>query len=69
MQSSREEQAEKKTFLSERKEIEENNRMGKSRDLLQNIGDLKRKFYARMGTIKDRNGKALPEAEEIKKRW
>ena len=70
MQSSREEQAEKKTFLSEQcKEIEENNRMGKSRDLLQNIGDLKRKFYARMGTIKDRNGKALPEAEEIKKRW
>ena len=59
-----------KTFLSEQcKEIEENNRMGKSRDLLQNIGDLKRKFYARMGTIKDRNGKALPEAEEIKKRW
>ena len=49
--------------------MEENNRMGKSRDLLQNIGDLKRKFYARMGTIKDRNGKALPEAEEIKKRW
>ena len=59
-----------KTFLSEQcKEIEENNRMGKSRDLFQNIGDLKRKFYARMGTIKDRNGKALPEAEEIKKRW
>ena len=70
MQSFREEQAEKKTFLSEQcKEIEENNRMGKSRDLFQNIGDLKRKFYARMGTIKDRNGKALPEAEEIKKRW
>ena len=60
----------KKAFLSDQcKEIEENNRMGKSRDLLQNIGDLKRKFYARMGTIKDRNGKALPEAEEIKKRW
>ena len=43
--------------------------MGKTRDLFQNIGDLKRKFYARMGTIKDRNGKELPEAKEIKKRW
>ena len=69
MQSSREEQGEKKTFWSEQcKEIEENNRMGKTRDLFQNIGDLKRTFCARMGIIKDRNGKDLPEAEEIKKR-
>ena len=42
--------------------------MGKTRDLFQNIGDLKRTFCARMGIIKDRNGKDLPEAEEIKKR-
>ena len=43
--------------------------MGKTRDLFQNIGDLKRTFCARMGIIKDRNGKDLPEAEEVKKWW
>ena len=60
----------KKAFLSEQcKEIEENNRMGKTRELFKKIGDIKRIFHARMGTIKDRNGKDLKEAEEIKKRW
>ena len=60
----------KKTFLSEQcKETEENNRMGKTRDLLKKIGDIKGKFHARMGTIKDRNSKDLIEAEEIKMRW
>ena len=51
------------------KEIEENNRMGKTRDLFKKIRDNKGKFHAKMGTIKDRNGKDLTEAEEIKKRW
>ena len=51
------------------KEVEENNRMGKPRDLLKKIGDTKRKFHAKMGTIKDRNSKDLRKAEEIKKRW
>ena len=56
----------KKAFLSEQcKEIEENNRMGKTRDLFKNI----RAFHAEMGTIKDRNGMDLTEAEDIKKRW
>ena len=50
------------------KEIEENNRMGKTRDLFKNIRDTKETFHAKMGTIKDRN-KDLTEAEEIKKRW
>ena len=55
-------------FLSEQcKEIEENNRMGKTRDLFKKTGDIKEMFHARMGTIKDRNGKDLTEAEEIKK--
>ena len=59
----------KKAFLSDQcKEIEENNRMGKSRDL-KKIRDTKRAFHAKMGTIKDRNGMALIEAEDIKKRW
>ena len=59
----------KKAFFSYQcKEIEENNRMGKDRDLLKKIGDIKGIFHARMGTIKDRNGKELTEAEEIKKR-
>ena len=49
--------------------MEENNRMGKTRDLFKKTGDIKGIFYARMGTIKDRNGKDLTEAEEIKKRW
>ena len=60
----------KKAFLSEQcKEIEENKRMGKTRDLFKKIRDTKGTFHARMGTIKDRNGKDLKEAEEIKKRW
>ena len=60
----------KKAFLIEHcKEIEENNRMGKARDLIKKIGDTKGTFHAEMGTIKDRNGKNLTEAEEIKKRW
>ena len=59
----------KKAFLSEQcKEIEENNRMGKTRDLFQKIGHTKGTFHAKMGTIKDRNSKDLIEAEEIKKR-
>ena len=60
----------KKAFLSkECKEIEENNRMGKTRDLFKKIRDTKRTFHAKMGTIKDRNGMDLTEAEDIKKRW
>ena len=60
----------KKAFLSDQyKEIEENNRMGKTRDLFKKIRDTKRTFYAKMGTIKDRNSMDLTEAEDIKKRW
>ena len=60
----------KKAFLSEQcKEIEENNRMGKTRDLFKKIRDTKGIFHAQMGTIKDRNGMHLTEAEDIKKRW
>ena len=60
----------KKAFLSkECKEIEENNRMGKTRDLFKKIRDTKRTFHAKMGTIKDRNGMDLTQAEDIKKRW
>ena len=60
----------KKAFLSDQcKEIEENNRMGKMRDLFRKIQDTKGTFYAKMGTIKDRNGMDLTEAEDIKKRW
>ena len=60
----------KKAFRSdEHKEIEENNRMGKTRDLFKKTGDVKGIFYERMGMIKDRNGKDLREAEEITKRW
>ena len=59
----------KKAFLSDQyKEIEENNRMGKTRDLFKKIRDTKRTFYAKMGTIKDRNGMDLTEAEDITKR-
>ena len=59
-----------KSFLDERcKGIEENNKMGKTRDLFKKPGDIKGKFHARMGTIKDRNSNDLPETEEIKKRW
>ena len=60
----------KNAFLSVQcKEIEENNRMGKTRDLFKKIRDTKATFHAKMGTIKDRNGKDLTEAEDIKKRW
>ena len=59
----------KKAFLSEQcKEVEENNRMGKTRDLFKKIRDTKGIFHAKMGSIKDRNSKDLTEAEEIKKR-
>ena len=59
----------KKAFLSNQcKETEENNRMGKTRDLFKKIRDTKGTLYAKVGTIKDRNGKGLTEAEEIKKR-
>ena len=60
----------KKAFLSDKcKEIEGNNRMGKTRDLFKKIRDIKETFHAKMGTIKDRNGMDLTEAEKIKKRW
>ena len=61
---------ETKAFLSDHcKEIEENNRMGKTRDLFKKIRDTKKIFHAKMVTIKDRNDKDLTEAEDIKKRW
>ena len=61
---------EKKAFVSDQcKEIEENNRMGKTRDLFKKITDTKGTFHAKMGTIKDRKGRDLTEAEDIKKRW
>ena len=57
-------------FLSDQcKEIEESNRMGKARDLIKKIRDTKGKFHAKMGSIKDRNGMDLTEAEGIKTRW
>ena len=60
----------KKTFFSHQcKEIEENNRMGNTRDLFKKITDAKGTFHAKMGSIKDRNGMDLTEAEDIKKRW
>ena len=60
----------KKAFLSDQcKEIEENNRMGKTRDLFKEIIDTKGNFHAKMGTVKDRIGMDLTEAEDIKKRW
>ena len=60
----------KKALLSDQcKEIEESNRMGKTKDLFKKIRDTKGTFHAKMGTIKDRNGMDLTEAEEIKKRW
>ena len=60
----------KKAFLSDQcKEIEENNRMGKTRDLFKKITDTKGTFHVKMGTIKGRNGMDLTEAEDIKKRW
>ena len=60
----------KKAFLSDQcKEIEENNRMGRTGDLFKKIRDTKGTFHAKMGSIKDRNGMDLTEAEDIKKRW
>ena len=60
----------KKAFLSDQcKEIEENNRMGKARDLFKKIRDTKGTFHAKMSSIKDRNGMDLTEAVDIKKRW
>ena len=60
----------KKAFLSDQcKEIEANNRMGKTRDLFKKLRDTKGTFHAKMGSIKDRNGMHLTEAEDIKKRW
>ena len=60
---------EKKAFLRDQcKEIEENNRMGKTRDLFKKTRDIKGKFHAKIGTVKDRNGMDLIEAEDIKKR-
>ena len=60
----------KKAFLSDQyKEIEENNRMGKTRDLIKKIRDTKGTFHAKMGSIKGRNGMDLTETEDIKKRW
>ena len=60
----------KKAFLSDQcKEIEENNRMGKTRNLFKKIRDTKGTFHAKMGTVKDRNGMDLREAEDIKKGW
>ena len=60
----------KKAFLSDQcRETEENNRMGKTGDIFKKIGAIKGMFHAKMGTIKNRNGKDLTEAEDIKKRW
>ena len=56
-------------MLPKKKEIEENNRMGNTRDLFNKIRNSKATFHAKMGTIKDRNGRDLREAEDIKKRW
>ena len=64
------ERRDKKAFLSDQcKEIEENYIMGKTRDLFKKIRDTKGTFHAKMGTMKDRNGMDLTEAEDIKKRW
>ena len=60
----------KKAFLSDQcKEIEEKNRMGKTRDFFKKLRDIKGTFHAKMGSIKDRNGMDLREAEDIQKRW
>ena len=59
-----------KVFLSDQcKEIEENSRMGKTRDVFKKIRDTKGTFHAKMGSIKDRNGMDLTEAQDVKKRW
>ena len=61
---------ENKVFFSDQcKKIEKNNSMGKTRDLFKKIGDTKETFHVKIGTIKDRNGMDLTEAEDIKKRW
>ena len=60
----------KKSFLSDQcKEVEENNRVGKTRDLFKKITDTKGTFHAKMGSITDKNGRDLTEVEDIKKRW
>ena len=71
MQSSKEQQGEirKPSSVISAKKIEENNRMGKTRDLFKKIRDTKGTFHAKMGKIKDRNGLDLTEVEDIKKRW
>ena len=71
MQSSREQQGEiKKAFLNEQcKEVEETNRIGKTKDLFKKTEDIKGTFHSRMGTMKDGSNTDLTEAEEIKKRW
>ena len=70
MQVSRVARRYKKDFLNDKcKEIEENNRMGKTRELFKKIRDTKGTFHAKKGSIKDRNGMDLTEAEDIKKRW
>ena len=69
-ESQRTAKRDKKAFLSGQcKEIEEKNRMGKSRDLFKKIRNTKGSFHAKMGSIKDRNGMDLTETEDIKKRW
>ena len=70
MQSSRKSKGDKKALLSEQcKEIKENSRLGKTRNLFKKIGDTKGTFHAKVGTVKDRNDIDLTEAEDIKKRW
>ena len=72
MQSSKETRGEIKkpsSVINECKEIEENNRIGKTRDLFKKIRDIKGTFHAILGAIKDRNGRDLTEAQDIKKRW
>ena len=70
MQFQRITRRDKKDFLSDQcKEVEENNRMGKTRDLFKKIRDTKGIFHAKMSSIKDGNGRDLREAEDIKKRW
>ena len=69
MQSSKEQQEKKAFFSDQCKEIEDKNRMEKTRDLFKKIRDTKGTFHAKMASIKDRNGMDLTEAEDIKKRW
>ena len=69
MQFQRIARRDKKALREQCKEIEENNRMGKTRDIVKKIRDTKGNFHAKMDTIKDRNGMDLTEAEDIKKRW